>query len=130
MTIEEWKDDFRSFICELTMPCDDYNSIMKYIVEGYNLFKAQEPRVMTLEEVKAMERYTICAVEQRSKVLHTTFNAEYRGTLTIGGRDYLDFGLYADVSPFRRSEGGYGKTWRCWTSRPTDKQREATPWSN
>lgn len=93
------------------------------------LLKAHEPRVMTLEEVKAMKRYTICAVEQRSKVLHTTFNAEYRGHLTIGGRDYIDFGLYADVSPFRRSESGYGKTWRCWTSRPTDKQREATPWN-
>ena len=22
----------------------------------------------------------------------------------------------------------YGKTWRCWTSRPTDEQREAEPW--
>ena len=43
MTIEEWKDDFRSFICELTMPRDDYNSIMEYIMEGYNLLKAQEP---------------------------------------------------------------------------------------
>lgn len=80
---------------------------------------------MTLEEVKAMKRHTICAVEQRSKVLHTTFNAEYRGTLTIGKHNYLDFGLYADVNPFRRSEEGYGKTWRCWTSRPTEEQMEA-----
>ena len=23
----------------------------------------------------------------------------------------------------------YGKTWRCWTSRPTDEQMEATPWA-
>jgi len=23
----------------------------------------------------------------------------------------------------------YGKSWRCWTSRPTDAQREATPWN-
>lgn len=22
----------------------------------------------------------------------------------------------------------YGDAWRCWTSRPTDAQREATPW--
>ena len=22
----------------------------------------------------------------------------------------------------------YGITWRCWTSHPTDEQREATPW--
>lgn len=24
--------------------------------------------------------------------------------------------------------GDYDVTWRCWTSRPTDEQREATPW--
>lgn len=24
----------------------------------------------------------------------------------------------------------YGITWRCWTSRPTDAQREATPWGS
>lgn len=23
----------------------------------------------------------------------------------------------------------YGKTWRCWTGRPTDELREATPWN-
>lgn len=100
----------------------------KYLRAAADLLKAQEPRVMTLEEVKAMKRHTICAVEQRSKVLHTTFNAEFYGTVKIGQRNYLDFGLYADVNPFRRSEGGYGKTWRCWTTRPTDEQMEAMAW--
>ena len=23
----------------------------------------------------------------------------------------------------------YGKTWRCWTARPTDEQREAAKWN-
>ena len=23
----------------------------------------------------------------------------------------------------------YNKEWRCWTSRPTDEQRKATPWA-
>lgn len=26
------------------------------------------------------------------------------------------------------SREDYGKRWRMWTSRPTDEQREATPW--
>ena len=26
-------------------------------------------------------------------------------------------------------EAVYLKDWRCWTSRPTDAQREATPWN-
>lgn len=24
----------------------------------------------------------------------------------------------------------YGKTWRCWTARPTDEQKEAAPWAS
>lgn len=24
----------------------------------------------------------------------------------------------------------YGKTWRCWSAKPTEEQREATPWQD
>lgn len=88
----------------------------------------QMPRVMTLEEVKGMKRLAICAVEQRSKVIKNTFNAEYGGIITLGNENFLDFGLYGDTNRYRRTEAGYGKTWRCWNSRPTDEQREAAPW--
>lgn len=90
--------------------------------------KAQEPRVMTLEEVKGMKRFTICAVELHSKIIKNTFNAEYGGISMLGTENYLYFGLYRNTNQYIRSEGGYGKTWRCWTSRPTEEQREATPW--
>lgn len=42
MTINEWKQDFKSFINELQMPRDDYNGIMAYIDEGAELLKEQE----------------------------------------------------------------------------------------
>ena len=42
MTINEWKEDFKSFINELQMPRDDYNGIMAYIDEGAELLKEQE----------------------------------------------------------------------------------------
>ena len=87
-----------------------------------------EPRVLTLEEVKGMKRLAVCAVEQRSKVIKNTFNAEYGGIVTIDNENFLDFGLYGDTNRYRRAEPGYGKTWRCWSSRPTDAQREAAPW--
>ena len=83
---------------------------------------------MTLDEVKAMKRLTICAVEQRSKVIETTFNAEYGGIVTLGNENFLDFGLYGDTNRYRRTESRYGKSWRCWTSRPTDEQRKAVKW--
>lgn len=31
---------------------------------------------------------------------------------------------------FGHTAQSYGKTWRAWTSRPTDTQREATPWQS
>lgn len=43
MTINEWKEDFKSFINELQMPRDDYKGIMSYIDEGADLLKDQEP---------------------------------------------------------------------------------------
>ena len=36
MTLEEWKNDFKGFINELSMPKDDYNGIMEYIDEVPN----------------------------------------------------------------------------------------------
>ena len=29
---------------------------------------------------------------------------------------------------FGHTAQSYGKTWRCWTAKPTRKQREAEPW--
>lgn len=33
ITLEEWKNDFKGFINELSMPEDDYNGIIEYIDE-------------------------------------------------------------------------------------------------
>lgn len=96
--------------------------------DALELLKEQEPRAMALEEVKGMKSHTICAVEQRSKVIKNVFNAEYGGIVTLGNENFLDFGLYGDTNRYRRTEAGYGKTWRCWTSRPTDEQRKAVKW--
>lgn len=36
----------------------------------------------------------------------------------------------ASDAPIRRLYAdNYGKTWRCWTARPTEEQRRETPWS-
>ncbi len=42
MTINEWREDFKSYINELDIPKDDYNGIMEYIDDGYALLKEQE----------------------------------------------------------------------------------------
>lgn len=66
--------------------------------------KAQEPRVMTLEEAKS------------------AYVVEYRsGKMREVGSALLDL----NVDPLNAE---YGKIYRVWTSRPTDEQREAIPW--
>lgn len=92
------------------------------------LLKAQEPRVMTLEEVKQLERGALIAYEAKGLELAedgknhfviVCHAAEYNG---MDSRGVIWFHGGIGI------KGIYGKTVRCWTSRPTDEQREATPW--
>ena len=86
-----------------------------------DMLKEQKARVMTLEEVLSQEwDYVYIETEHRpySKEIEA-----YCGTHTI----YCS----TTVVHKRQTSGDseYGKTWRCWTARPTDEQREATPWN-
>lgn len=83
------------------------------------LMKAQEPRLMTLEEALEAE-YVYLEVR-----LHSSLQCEC--CILIKDED-------GDIVPLKKGFWGslesddYGKEWRCWTSRPTDEQRRATPW--
>lgn len=80
--------------------------VMKYLTE-------QKPRVMTLEEYDA---WTDIPFTERDPVFHE--ERTERGSITC----WVNTG----VCSLRE----YGKNDRCWTSRPTDEQREATPWND
>jgi len=54
--LEEWKNDFKGFINELSMPKDDYNGIIEYIDEAPN-----EPRWIPVSE-RLPEKNTPCLV--------------------------------------------------------------------
>ena len=64
-----------------------------------------EPRVMTLEETRNCE--VVWAEDRSTREIYPC----------IVKNNMNDSKLYK-----------YGVQWRCWTSRPTDEQREATPW--
>ena len=83
--------------------------------------KAQEPRVMTLEEVADWHK--------RPESEREPIYVEYLPNSGLGiSRWTIEyFGFNPNLYPNKNS-GYYGKWLRCWTSRPTDKQREATPW--
>lgn len=84
-----------------TFACEKFMAWTNAIELAAALLKAQEPRLMTLEEA------------QKSQMI------EYRSgnTRDVGAEMYSQFEEY------------YNKVWRVWTSRPTAEQMEAEPWT-
>jgi hypothetical protein len=83
--------------------------------------KAQEPRVMTIQEIKNAD---FCYLEVNghdgvTPVLLKHFIDDKYIHVTINGGSVYFFDITCDVE----------KLVRCWTSRPTDEQREATLWN-
>ena len=96
--------------------------VMKYLA-------AQEPRVMTLEEIGNALKMPLWKETKRAhKDLYTGWVLAYdiqKGLGITGTRLGMS-------EPSGRvvwySLGDYGKTWRCWTSEPTAERRESVKW--
>lgn len=91
------------------------------VSDAKELLKKQEPRLMTLEEIPEYDGAFL--IEYRHEVWPMQW-ALFRLNLTmsyrfIRGDSELGFSISKDF---------YGKTWRCWTARPTEEQREAEKW--
>ena len=89
------------------------------------LLKAQEPRVMTLEELIGIYNFR----ENHSWVYDTP------PYLYLDNRAWIGYWVSWSniVGCLEGQEAGYkvekyGERWRCWTSRPTDEQRETVKW--
>ena len=81
------------------------------------LLKAQRPRVMTLDELSALSLDTPVFIEES--------NGECGWNVFYGideENDVCFCGFRASADYYRLEE--YGDSWRCWTARPTDEQRE------
>ena len=81
----------------------DYLNCRSLLIQNVKeILKAQEPRVLTWEEVKTAE---VCWLEQRG----------YEPFVTL------------EANTWNPEE--YGKSYRCWNHMPTDKQRKEEAWS-
>lgn len=95
------------------------------IHDALELLKAQEPRVMDADEiVLSADPSKWLWVERKGDYCAEAFKAGK----TISGLIAFDSEMPGAFLYCERPDE-YGKTWRCWTSRPTDEQREATPWT-
>lgn len=86
------------------------------------LLKAQQPRLMTLEEVKASK-----GDDMYLEISTRTDEIPYITAATLDGVGTKGVVFYCSHLNFvaynRRLYG-----WRCWTSRPDEKVRAETPW--
>ena len=98
--------------------------------DALELLKAQEARVMTLVELWHMEHKPVYLERKNSRLYITEPSIVLKTE-----RCYFPF--LGDSYILMRENKihdkywacDYNKTWRCWTSRPTDEQTEATPWN-
>ena len=122
-------------LCHVPDACRDcgydeksYDECEKELMrDALSLLKAQEPKVMTLEEVKNSE---VVYLEDYadpddgvSPIIRPAINVEVKN----GGIFMLD-SISCEEGYIFSVDDDYGKFWRCWTSRPTDEQRKAVKW--
>ena len=89
------------------------------VLHAIALLKAQEPRVMTLEEV------TDC--KEPMFLENTPFSDWCLFCTSVDGDSWFSVG-WRNGSVTKYKDIYYNKTWRCWTSRPDEKRRAETPW--
>lgn len=98
--------------------------------DALSLLKALEARLMTLEEVR--KHYTLPPVvlddlqwqaEYLSNIAPLYFEYKQANTPSVHWRGQRE--AQHCLTHWAKL---YGILWRCWTSRPTDAQREAVKW--
>lgn len=115
--------------CRYGCPYNDIDQDCQTVLcmDAIALLKAQEPRVMTREELEDWDAAVFFEVFETNMYYALIENIEL--TAGMDGEYVL-----VNVVPgehHRHIWGGehYGSIWRCWTSKPTKEQREATPWN-
>jgi len=106
--------------CPYCSPDVEHNCGRCLFEDALELLKAQQPRVMTLEEANDAD---VCWAEGRDG-----WDATPPRRVSLWNRYEVRLYRFASKEYVSLKPNEYGKTWRCWTARPTDEQREAVEW--
>jgi len=120
-------------ICHAPDACRDcaydagqpYNECVELLLkDALSLLKEQEPRVMDADE--------IVLSADPSKWLWVERKGDYCAEAFKSGKTISGLIAFDSETPcaflYCERPDEYGKTWRCWTSRPTDEQKEKVKW--
>jgi len=115
--IEELKQEIEGHKDNLRETLDE---MMRYADE----LKAQEPRVMSLEEVRSLQDNTVVWLEDNDKadVIPAIVNHIWNSLPNVASF------TVACLREVKADMLWYGVKWRCWTGKPSDEQRRAETW--
>lgn len=84
------------------------------------LLKEQEAHLLDISEIYTADDLDVWIEEKGDYTVHPLMLIETEMT------DKRQAAFFFPM--FVRPVKAYGKTWRCWTARPTDEQRKAVKW--
>ena len=94
------------------------------------LLKAQEPRVMTLDELETLQEDDVIWVEIKPVGDLTCISIEMIRFVEKVQDPSTWFELHTtDSAGFYMTRKTTEPNWRCWTSRPDEQRRAETPWN-
>lgn len=102
--------------------------------DALELLKEKQPRVLTFEEV--INHYSVpeeikddfdkrIDYQMDIEPLYWDFPIGNADSFIVHWRGFESIGSYIE-----RWKPDYGLSWRCWTARPTEEQRNAVPWKD
>lgn len=103
-----------------------YYNIVKEAVQMEPAVEA-EPRVLTLDELTAIEPFTVVYIEICGDPEIRCHVMEWIGRARIEPKGEEPFARMV-FSYYTAAEEDYGAYWRCWTGKPTFEQMTAVPW--
>lgn len=97
--------------------------IVDWIDDALELLKEQEPRALTFEEMDSLANKR----EETVVYLERRWDTSIYGA--IAGHCNGVLPNLSCIGTMRNVIQQYNQTWRCWSSKPTQEQREAVPWT-
>ena len=110
------------YFCE-TCSYDEATCGLDVPNDALSLLKAQQARLMTLDEVKKLPTETDVWIQHAGKFADDVIRAATVSEVTNAS---ISFWFGGSLYYMNYGEKPYG--WICWTSRPTDEQRKAVKW--
>ncbi len=100
------------------------------LIEAFELavkaLEEQEPRVLTLDELRSLNG-TDHFVWLEDNGEYELYDCYAEVTTYQNNVELNTFGREVEFEPDNEE---YGKTWRCWSAKPSNEKREVVPWQD